>query len=249
MEHKVVFITGSSSGIGRATALRFAKAGYAVVVSYFHDEEAGREVFRECREASAPEVLLVRLDVKEIQSIQTCVGDIMKTFGHIDILINNSGVAVKSLLVEQDLEIIHKQISTNLTGAILVTRACLPYLTTSLVMVGSNVALHGMKKMSVYSATKFGLRGFVQSLAQEYPKLNIHVVNPRLTATRSSNFRGDPPEVVADIIFQSAIGYYRVRSGGDINVWEYRYGRLIRYGILFIAFVKRIVKKMLGRSL
>ncbi len=243
-EKKVVLITGSSSGIGRATAVRFARAGYAVVVTYVREAEAGKGVLDECVKAGAPDAILVQLDVTDQASIAQALETVMKKFSRIDILINNAGIAVKSPLVEQNPEIIDSQIVTNLLGAILVTRAFLPVITKGIMFIGSKTALAGKRKMSVYSATKFGVRGFAQSLALEYPQLHILLVNPGLVATRMGKADGESPEKVANSIFKSALGEYWVSSGGDVNVWEYQYGKIVRYGILFFGFVKKLVKKI-----
>ena len=242
---KTVFITGSSSGIGRATALQFAQTGNKIILTYHKDKKAGEEVAGKCMDLGAADVLLVNLDVTNDNSIKAGVEQIINKFKSIDILINNAGVVVKNYLVEQSLLDIDRQVATNLNGAVKVTRACLPYISYSVVMVGSGAAIRGIRKFSVYSATKFGLRGFAQALAQELPKFKVYTVNPGVTATRMTNFNGLAPDVVADIIFKAATGFYRASSGSDINVWEYRHGRLARYGIIITRWLKKMVKRIL----
>lgn len=67
----------------------------------------------------------------------------------------------------------------------------------------------------------FGVRGFSQALAQELNKVKVYVVNPGMTATRMTGFRGDPPEKVAEVILKTAKGQLGHGNGDDINVWKY----------------------------
>ena len=74
--------------------------------------------------------------------------------------------------------------------------------------------------LTTYCATKYGVRGFTQSLALEEPNLRIYSVNPGMTATRMTNYQGVPPEKVAKVILNTAKGIYNVPSGGDVDVWK-----------------------------
>jgi short-subunit dehydrogenase len=74
--------------------------------------------------------------------------------------------------------------------------------------------------MAVYCGTKFGVRGFTQSLALEYPRLRICCVNPDLTATHLSGYEGRPPGEVAEVIHRAITGRARCSGGRDLDVWE-----------------------------
>jgi len=124
MKNKVVLITGSSNGIGRETAFKFA-AEKAKLVSYCNDRLGGQKTEKRCKELGATETLLVRLDLRDNQSIADTVDKVVNTFGKIDILINNAGVAVWKLLKEQKRADIENQLRTNLEGLIKMTWACL----------------------------------------------------------------------------------------------------------------------------
>ena len=169
----------------------------------------------------ASETLLLRLDLRDNKSITDTVDNIVKTFGKIDVLINNAGIAVWKPLQEQNLADIENQLSTNLEGLIKMTWACLPYINDIIINIASGAGQTGFAELAPYCATKFGVRGFTQALAQEISKPKIYAVNPDMTKTRMSSFRGRPAEEVAQVVLNMVKGKYRKSSGSDINVWDY----------------------------
>jgi 3-oxoacyl-[acyl-carrier protein] reductase len=221
MENKIVLITGSSNGIGRETAFKFASEKAKVVLTYCSDRPGGQKARERCRELGAAETLLIRLDLRDSKSIVNTVDKVIKTFGRIDILINNAGVAVWRPLREQTLADVEGQIRTNLEGLIKMTRTCLPYVKDMIINIASGAGQTAFADLAPYCATKFGVRGFTQALAQEMSKLKIYAVNPDMTNTRLSGFQGRPAEQVAQVVLNTAKGRYKKSSGSDINVWDY----------------------------
>jgi 3-oxoacyl-[acyl-carrier protein] reductase len=221
MKNKVVLITGSSNGIGRETAFKFASEKAKVILTYCNDRPGGQNTEKRCRELGAAETLLIRLDLRDNKSIASAVDEVVKTFGKIDILINNAGVAVWKPLQEQNLADIEYQIRTNLEGLIKMTRTCLPHVKDMIINIASGAGQEGFAELAPYCATKFGVRGFTQALAQEISRLKIYVVNPDMTNTRLSGFQGRPAEQVAQIVLNTAKCKYRKKSGSDVNVWDY----------------------------
>ncbi len=221
MKNRVVVITGSSNGIGRETAFKFASEKSRVVLTYCNDRLGGQNAEERCRELGAVETLLVKLDLRDNKSIANAVDEVVMRFGKIDILINNAGVAVWESLKEQNLADIEDQIRTNLEGLIKMTWACLPHVEDIIINIASGAGQRGFANLAPYCATKFGVRGFTQALAQEISKPKLYAVNPDMTKTRISGFQGRPPEQVAQIVFNTAEGRYRKSSGSDINVWDY----------------------------
>ena len=144
----------------------------------------------------------------------------IKKFSRIDILINNAGVIFWKSLSEQSFEEIEAQLRINLEGLIKMTKACLPYLKSCIINIGSGAGKSAHAILSAYCATKFGVRGFTQAIALEHPDLKVYCVNPGMTATQMTNFRGRMPEEVAEVIINTAKGEYQVPSGGDVDVWE-----------------------------
>ncbi|MEW6419590.1 MAG: SDR family oxidoreductase [Nitrospirota bacterium] len=221
MKNKVVLITGSSSGIGRETAFKFASENARVVVTYCSDRPGGQNTEKRCKELGASETLLIKLDLRDNKSILNAVDKVVRTFGKIDILINNAGVAVWKPLKKQNLADIEDQIRTNLEGLIKMTCTCLPHIKDMIINIASGAGQTGFAELAPYCATKFGARGFTQALAQEISIPKIYAVNPDMTKTRMTGFHGRPPEQVAQIVLNTAKGKYRKSSGSDINVWDY----------------------------
>ncbi len=220
MKNKVIFITGSSSGIGKATALQFAKEGARVVITYHRNSSEAEEVSKECRKLGAADTLVIQLDVTNDASIRSAVKKIIDQFGKIDVLVNNAGVIIWNYLAQLSYDDIAIQIRTNLEGLIKVTKECAPHVTETIINISSTAGLRAHENLTVYCATKFGVRGFTQALAQELPDKKVFAVNPGPTATQMTNFTGVPPEQVAEIILKTAKGEYKKESGADINVME-----------------------------
>lgn len=101
------------------------------------------------------------------------------------------------------------------------TRTCLPHVKDMIINIASGAGQTGFAELAPYCATKFGVRGFTQALAQEISRPKIYAVNPDMTKTRLSGFQGRPAEQVAQIVLNTAKDKYRKSSGSDINVWDY----------------------------
>jgi NAD(P)-dependent dehydrogenase (short-subunit alcohol dehydrogenase family) len=220
LENKVVFITGSSVGIGRATAYEFAKEGSRLILTYRTSKKEAEEAVQKCRELGSPKVLLLSLDIQENESIENAVVEVKKSFGKIDILINNAGALVWEPFEKNSFEEIEVQTRTNLEGTIKMTRECLSLVQRMIINIASQVGTIPYADAVVYAATKWGIRGFTKSLALANKKLEIYSVNPGATSTQMSGFTGVDPARVGEIIVRLAKGEYNLLSGDDVNVFE-----------------------------
>jgi len=220
MKNRIVFITGASSGIGQETAYKFASAGAKLVLTYNRRKKNAEQTGERCLELGAGDMLLIKLDVMNNKSIASAVKQTRKIFGNIDILINNAGTGIVKPLEDSTVDEIEQQIRTNLEGLIKVTHAFIPYVKEAVINIGSFLSKNAYAGMAVYCASKYGVRGFTQALAQEQPDIKICCVNPDMTATRLTGNQGRPPSAVADIIFKVAANKIRVKKGGDVDVWE-----------------------------
>jgi 3-oxoacyl-[acyl-carrier protein] reductase len=218
MKDKIVCITGSSLGIGKETAYKFATEGCKVIITYYKDKDEAKKVESKCRELGASDTLVLKLDLREDANIKDFVQEIVDKFKHIHVLINNAGVLVQKPLKEQSFEEIENQVRINLEGQMKITKELMPFIKETIINISSGAGKHAYGGMAPYCATKFGVRGFTQALAQEVHDLRVYSVNPGLTATRMTNFQGTEPEEVAGIIVRTAKGYYKVKSGSDIDV-------------------------------
>ena len=173
---KVVLITGSSKGIGRDIAKVFAKNGYAVVVCYNKSKESAEKVCNEIVN-SGGNAILTKVDVTNIDDIKNMVSYVISSFGHIDVLINNAGVAHNALLIDESEENIDAILDTNLKGTIEVTKYVLPHMLKNnggkIINISSIWGSEGASCESVYSASKAGIIGFTKSIAKEYAYSNI----------------------------------------------------------------------------
>jgi NAD(P)-dependent dehydrogenase (short-subunit alcohol dehydrogenase family) len=220
LKDKVVLITGASIGIGRATAIGFAQQGCRVAVTYYMDEREAQHTAARCTEFGAPEVLLTELNVMDNRSIHNCVERVIERYKGIDILINNAGTIIWKELKDQSLEEIETQIRTNLEGTIKITKICLPHIREMIISTSGPTSYEGRRTLAPYSASKAGVPPFIESLAQELWGVDAYTVIPGVTATRMTNYRGDPPERVAEVLVALARGEYNVRSGEEIRVFD-----------------------------
>ncbi len=224
LKNKVVLITGSSIGIGRATALAFAKAGNKVILTYNTNKKEGEATLKECEKYS--EAHLIHLDVSDDTSLNNLTKEVIKKYGKLDILVNNAGIVVVKLFKNQTFHDIEYQIAVNLTGLIKVTHIFLPLLEQQKEGLILNVASIAGKspgdEIVPYCATKYGVRGFTQSLALELPShIKTYSINPSFTATQMTNFEGVDPSKVAAVIVKTAQEKLGKKSGDDVDAPEY----------------------------
>ena len=222
LKNKVALVTGASNGIGKETAIMLAGKGCKVALTYHKDK--GMEVLQECRKYG--DAMLLELDVTDTKSIEEATQKIIQKFGRVDILVNNAGVVVWKDLKDQSFEEIDLQMQTNLSGLVKMTRTFIPQFYSQkegiIINVSSGAGKQGYGGLSVYCASKFGVRGFTQSLSAELPEgIRAYCVNPGMTATRMTGYKGIPPEKVAEVIVNTAEENLGKKSGDDIDVWEY----------------------------
>lgn len=178
LKGKVVLITGASSGFGEDAAKLFAKEGASVVLAARRIERMQAEVAR--IHAQGGEAMATPVDVTNRADIENMVKSVLENYGRVDILFNNAGFGrldwLENLTPERDIE---TQIAVNLTGLIEVTRAVLPFMIAQrsghIINMSSVAGWIGIPMYSIYSATKFGVRGFTDSLRREVSVYGIHV--------------------------------------------------------------------------
>jgi len=174
LSNKTALITGGSRGIGRAIAIKFAQAGAKVIVNYAHNHDEAQNTIS-LMGSNKDKASIVKFDVSD----QAKVFDTIATLGPIDILINNAGVAIDSLLLRLKSEDFDKEIGINLKGPILCAKACIPAMMKNrwgrIINISSVVGEMGNAGQCVYAASKAGLIGMTKSLAKELASRNILV--------------------------------------------------------------------------
>jgi NAD(P)-dependent dehydrogenase (short-subunit alcohol dehydrogenase family) len=227
----VVVVTGAGRGIGRATAEAFAAAGWRVVVA-----EKQRGLGRASARALARRgrvSLFVPTDVADARSVERLVRTVLERFGRIDCLVNNAGVLDKRPLVRLPVARLRRALAVNLAGPLLVTRAALPSMLRrgdgAIVNVASLLGKFGMAEYVVYCATKFGVVGLTEALADELggTRIGVWAVCPGQVDTPMARRAGASPRersslirpaTVARVIFDLATGRRRERSGSAVDV-------------------------------
>ena len=192
---QTIFITGTSSGIGKATAHYFHDKGWNVVATLRNPTQAGDL-------SDLPRVLVTRLDVTDGSSIAAAVDAAHARFGGIDVLLNNAGYGAYGPLEAFDMEGIRRQFDTNVIGLLEVTKAVLPSMRAQGKGVIVNISSIGGRMTfplgSLYHGTKFAVEGLSEALHYELEPLGIRVkiVEPGMIATdfsgRSFDFRQTP---------------------------------------------------------
>ncbi|HLN53408.1 MAG TPA: SDR family oxidoreductase [Lentimicrobium sp.] len=190
MKGKVVIITGGSSGIGFALASEFGKAGALVVIAA-RDEVKLHKAAEELK-SKAVKVHAVKADVSQEADCRKLINESLSTFGKIDILINNAGISMRSNFLNTDLSVLHKLMDINFWGTVYCSKYALPYiLETKGSIVGIiSVAGHiGLPGRTGYSASKFAVRGFLDTVRTENLNNGLHVLvaAPGFTASNIRN--------------------------------------------------------------
>ena len=174
LKNKVVWITGASSGIGQALAFAMAKEGAKLVLSSRREQEL-KNVAEKC----ASDVLILPLDLSNSSNFKDLTQQVLEHFGSIDVLINNGGISQRSEAAQTSLEVDRKLMEVNYFGAAALTKAVLPIMQQQksghLVAISSLSGKFGFFLRSAYSASKFALVGFYESLRLEEEKNNIKV--------------------------------------------------------------------------
>ena len=186
LENKVAVITGAGSGIGKETAILFAKEGAKVVVADMN-EKAGQETVAEINKNG--EAFFVKLDVSKREQSTQMVQTTLEKYGRIDVLINNAGIVQDAFLSKMTEEQWDKVINVNLKGVFNCTQAVVEVMMTQgkgvIINTSSIVGLNGNVGQVNYAATKAGLIGMTKTLAKELGKKGIRVnaVAPGFIAT------------------------------------------------------------------
>jgi short-subunit dehydrogenase len=177
MKDKVVIITGASSGIGLATAKEFARLGARVVLAA-RRHELLLTIESELR-AAGYDVFAVTTDVTREEDCRQLINAAVEKYGRLDILINNAGISMRALFRDVEINVLKKLFDVNFWGAVHCTKYALPYLIKyrgSVVGVSSVAGFVGLPGRTGYSASKYALHGFLETLRIENLKTGLHVL-------------------------------------------------------------------------
>ena len=177
MKDKVVIITGGSSGIGKALAYEFGMKGSKILITGRNQEELAKTVGT--LQAKGIVIHSFRADVSLAADNKMMAEEAMKVFGRIDILINNAGISMRAIFQDVDPDVIKKVMDINFYGVLYATKYCLPQIIKnrgSIVGISSIAGFRGLPARTGYSASKFALNGFLESLRTELLNSGVHVL-------------------------------------------------------------------------
>jgi len=240
---KIVIITGASSGIGEACAYEFDRQGASVVLAARNTDKLAAVAARLTNPS-----LVVKADVAVEEDCNRLVGETIARFGKINVLVNNAGITMRALFNEASLDVIRQVMDINFWGMVYCTKYALPYLLQtkgSVIGMSSIAGFKGLPGRTAYSASKFAMNGFLESLRIENFKTGLHVLIacPGYTASNIRNValgkdgrpQGDTPldesklmqpEEVASYIVKATAQrkkYLILTRQGKLTVWLNRF--------------------------
>lgn len=262
MTPKTILITGASSGIGLASATLLAQRGHLVFGTSRHPERTQVDGFE-----------LLPLDVRLDESVSACVHTVMQRVERLDVLVNNAGHGMVGFLEETMIDDARAIFETNFFGAARMVNAVLPHMrerrSGHIINIGSIAGLIGVPSEGMYSATKFALEGYTETLRREVKRFNIRVslvepgdyntpivlqpastviddyrwMHPRVLETRALLMRVAPePSEVARTITRVVDGKSsRLRYLVGREKWDVLWKRILPAGV-FEWFARRTFK-------
>jgi NADP-dependent 3-hydroxy acid dehydrogenase YdfG len=168
MKDKVVIITGASSGIGLASVREFYRHKSKIVLAARSIDKLN-EIIREL-DPEGERCMAVKTDVTKENECKNMVDQAVEKFGRIDILVNNAGISMRAIFDDVKVDVLKRVMDVNFWGVVYCTKYALPYIQQSkgtIVGISSIAGFHGLPGRSAYSASKFAMHGFLESIRTE----------------------------------------------------------------------------------
>lgn len=177
---KVVLVTGSSRGIGKATIIEFASKGYNVVINYSNSEKESIELKEYVEKTYGIKAIAIKTDISQEAEVKKMISSIINEFGRIDVLVNNAGIVYDRSFEEITIEEFEKTLKVNVIGAFIVSREVAKYMKkgSSIINISST---NGTKTISPecldYNISKIGLQSLTRDLAYQFkPNIRVNAV-------------------------------------------------------------------------
>ncbi len=189
---KVVLITGASRGVGASMATLFAQNDFCVAINYNKSENEANKLANQITTCGGT-AICVKADVSNFNDCKQMVENVIKTFGHIDVLINNAGIASYNILIDETPNNIANIINTNLVGTINCTKLVAENMLKNdggrIINISSIWGEIGASGESVYSATKGAIIAFTKAMAKElaYNNITVNCISPGIVETDMLN--------------------------------------------------------------
>lgn len=262
LKNKVVVITGASSGIGKALAFEFASQGADVVLAA-RQYVLTCEIARDIEAKFSVRAVAVACDVSIEDNCKELIAQTIVSYGRIDILVNNAGISMRALLADLNLSVLKNVMDVNFWGTVYCTKYALPYIIQSkgsIVGISSIAGYKGLPGRTGYSASKFAIQGFLESVRIENLKKGLHVLIacPGFTSSNIRNValskdgssQGESPidekkimqaDEVAEYIVQAVIHRKRdliLTFQGKLTVWLNKFFPSLVDKLVFNHFAK-----------
>lgn len=198
---KVALVTGSQRGIGRATIIEFASRGYDVVIDYIEEEERAIELKDYVESEYGVKALTIKADVREEVDVDKMVKKIIETFGRVDVLVNNAGIAIDKEFEDRTIKDFRDTINTNLIGPYIVAKRVgeemMKVKSGKIVNISSTNGINAFFPTSLdYDASKAGLINLTHNLALQFaPYINVNSIAPGWVNTEMNK---DLPQDLVD---------------------------------------------------
>lgn len=174
---KVVIITGASSGIGEAMAYEYAEQGAKVVLGARNAAKLSDITAKICLDGG--DAVFCGCDVSREEDCQTLIETATANYGVIDILICNAGLSMRAIFDDVEMSVLHKLMDVNFWGTVYCVKYALPYIQASkgsIVGISSVAGIHGLPGRTGYSASKYAMTGFLETIRIENLKKGVHVM-------------------------------------------------------------------------
>ena len=259
---KVAIITGGSSGIGKELVRVYSGEGYHVLFTGRNEDrlQATQKEFS----TDEVECIGLKLDASLEKDNKELIDQALEKFGRIDVLICNAGVSMRALFQDLELDVFKKVMDINFYGPIYAVKYALPHLLASkgnIVAISSINGHRSTPARSAYSASKFAMEGFFESLRTELLKSNVHVlvVNPGFTGTKirvnaldaNGHTQGESPRDERNMMSPGEVAErtFRAMKRKKRKLLLTRTGRwLVRLNYYFPGIIDRIVYNVLARE-
>lgn len=204
LDNKIALVTGSSSGIGKAVALAFAREGAHLVINYPNPSQAqNATAVKNAIAALGRKVLVVEADVTQEEQVKHLVDETLKEYGRIDILVNNAGIATTATVDKMPATMWDQMLATNLRSVFLCTHYVLPIMyqqnSGKIISTASQLAYKGSPGLSHYCAAKAAIIAFTRSLSLEIGTRNINANCVAPGATETAILSGVGKEILEEI--------------------------------------------------